>query len=79
MPLSLPGLVGGGGEVGAPPGLSHAGKNAMLPTKASFEGVGLIRRGGRQLEVGVGMGGALRIVAMPVPWTPRLEIVMLWM
>ena len=35
-----PGLAGGGG-VGAPPGLSHAGKNTMLPTKASFKGVGL--------------------------------------
>jgi len=27
--------------MGAPPGISHAGKNAMLPTKASFEDVGL--------------------------------------
>ena len=27
--------------MGAPPGLSHAGKNAMLPTKASFEDVRL--------------------------------------
>ena len=35
-----PGFAGGGG-VGAPPGLSHAGKNAMLPTKTSFEEVGL--------------------------------------
>ncbi|PUU76150.1 hypothetical protein B9Z19DRAFT_1109641 [Tuber borchii] len=35
-----PGFAGGGG-VGAPPGLSHAGKNAMLPTKTSFEDVGL--------------------------------------
>ena len=35
-----PGLASGGG-VGAPPGLSHAGKNAMLPTKTSFEDVGL--------------------------------------
>jgi len=35
-----PGFSGGGG-VGAPPGLSHAGKNAMLPTKTSFEDVGL--------------------------------------
>jgi len=35
-----PGFFGGGG-VGAPSGLSHAGKNAMLPTKTSFEDVGL--------------------------------------
>ena len=35
-----PGFAGDGG-VGAPPGLSHAGKNAMLPTKTSFEDVGL--------------------------------------
>jgi len=27
--------------MGAPPGISHGGKNAMLPTKASFEDVGL--------------------------------------
>ena len=27
--------------MGAPPGLSHAGKNTMLPTKTSFEDVGL--------------------------------------
>jgi len=44
MLLPLPGLAGGGGEVGAHPGPSHAGKNAMLPTKASFEEVGLTRR-----------------------------------
>jgi len=41
MPLPLPGLVGRGGEVGVPPDLSHAGKNAMFPTKASFEDVRL--------------------------------------
>ena len=35
-----PGFAGGGG-VGASPGLSHAGKNVMLPTKTSFEDVGL--------------------------------------
>ncbi|PUU76880.1 hypothetical protein B9Z19DRAFT_1109209 [Tuber borchii] len=35
-----PGFAGGG-VVGAPPGLSHAGKNAMLPTKTSLEDVGL--------------------------------------
>jgi len=40
-PPPPPGLAGGGGMVGAPPGLSHAGKNAMLPTKASFEDVRL--------------------------------------
>jgi len=41
-PPPPPGLAGGGGGgVGAPPGLSHAGKNAMLPTKTSFEDVGL--------------------------------------
>ena len=28
-------------EVGAPPGLSHAGENAMLSTKSNFEDVGL--------------------------------------
>ncbi|RPB04011.1 hypothetical protein L873DRAFT_1667844 [Choiromyces venosus 120613-1] len=41
-PLSAPpGLGGGGGGgMGAPPGLSHPGKNAMLPTKGSFEDVG---------------------------------------
>ena len=32
---------GFGGGVGAPPGLSHAGKNAMLLTKTSFEDIGL--------------------------------------
>ena len=35
-----PGLASGGG-VGAAPGLSHDGKKAMLPTKASFEDVQL--------------------------------------
>ena len=35
-----PGFASSGG-VGAPPGLSHAGKNAMLPTKTSFEDMGL--------------------------------------
>ncbi|CAZ86170.1 unnamed protein product [Tuber melanosporum] len=39
-PPMPPGLAGGGG-VGAPPGLSHPGKNAMLPTKTSFEDAGL--------------------------------------
>ena len=36
---STPGYAGGRG-VDAPPGLPHAGKNAMLPTKTSFEDVG---------------------------------------
>ena len=35
-----PGFASGRG-VDAPPGLTHAGKNATLPTKASFEDVGL--------------------------------------
>ena len=35
-----PGFASSGG-VGAPPGLSHAGKNAMLPRKTSFEDMGL--------------------------------------
>ena len=36
-----PSDLAGGGGVGAPPGLSHAGKNTMLPTKPSFKDVGL--------------------------------------
>ena len=32
---------GSGGGVGALPGLSHAGKTTMLPTKTSFEDAGL--------------------------------------
>ena len=36
-----PSGLAGNGRVSAPPDLSHAGKNAMLPTKASFEDVGL--------------------------------------
>ncbi|CUS12382.1 unnamed protein product [Tuber aestivum] len=43
-PPPPPGFAGGGGGVGAPPGLSHPGKNAMLPTKASFEDVGFSLR-----------------------------------
>ena len=38
--MPQPGFASGG-DVSAPPGLSHAGKNAMLPTKTSFEDVGL--------------------------------------
>ena len=38
--------------MGAPPGISHGGKNAMLPTKASFEDVGPTGRGGATTSSG---------------------------
>ena len=64
--------------MGAPPGLSHAGRNTMLPTKASFEDVRLPPSSVVATPKSGSIIGTLPIVAMPVPLAPQLEIMRLW-
>ena len=72
-----PSLAGDGS--GRTPGLSHAGKTRCSQQKLVSKtwDFHLLARW-LLLKVGVGMGGALPIVAMPVPLAPQLEIMRLW-
>ena len=64
---------------GAPPGLSHAGKNAMLPTRTSFEDVGLPPpSSAATIESGSRNGRSTADSSLPVPLAPKLEIMRLW-